>query len=326
MTALRVEVERWPIRGTFRIARGQKTEAEVVVASLVRGLHVGRGECVPYRRYGQSTEQVVRQLEAAAAELRAGASVSEASFGLDAAATSALTSAALDLEAKETGVPVWDRLGLPAPRPVPIAWTLSIDAPAAMAELAREAPSALLKLKLAGDGDDEARIAAVKAARRDARLWVDANEGLTAAQVVALLPRLAALGVVLVEQPLSADADAALPALPHAVPLCADESLAPGASIEPLAGRYDAINVKLDKAGGLAAARDQIDQARAAGLSVALGCMVSTSLSIAPALLLAPLSDWVDLDGAVLLARDRDAAPTLVDGRLVPNALCGWGR
>lgn len=319
-------VERWPIAGEFRIARGAKSEAEVVVVALARGERRGLGECVPYARYGQSTTSVLAELGAAADRLARGASLEDAQDGASPAAASALTSAWLDLEAKETGVPVWERHGLPAPRPVATAWTLSIDAPEAMATRAAAAQADRLKIKLAGDGLDEQRLAAIGAARPGARLWIDANEGLAVSQLAALAPRLSALGVDLIEQPLPAESDAALATLPHPVPICADEALAPGAALAPLVPRYDAVNVKLDKAGGLLAAKAQIDEARRLGLRVALGCMVSTSLSIAPAMLLAPLCDWVDLDGAVLLARDRDGGPTLSGGLLVPNALCGWGR
>lgn len=316
---LSIADERWPIEGDFRIARGNKREAEVVVVTLREGDHAGRGECVPYARYGETIEGVKAALEGARGAIEAGAQPV-----LHGAAASALDAARLDLEAKRTGVPVWDRLKLGAPAPVEIAWTLSIDAPEAMAERARLTPMRRLKVKLGGDGSDVLRLQAIRAARPDARLWLDANEGLNDLQ--ALLPTFGALGVDLLEQPFPAGHDAALSTLKGRIPFCADESFAHDVPMASLVDRYDAVNVKLDKAGGLSGALRSIEEARRLGLRVVLGCMVSTSLSIAPALCLAQRADDVDLDGALLLARDRDDGPRLEGGLLVPRGMAGWGR
>jgi L-alanine-DL-glutamate epimerase-like enolase superfamily enzyme len=317
---LEVAVERWPIAGDFRISRGQKTEAEVVVVSVERAGVVGRGEGVPYGRYGETTASVVSAIEATRPQLLAGQIAP-----LRGAAGNALEAARLDLEAKETGVPVWERLGLAAPGPTELAWTLSIDTPDRMAERAQKSPMRRLKVKLAGDGLDHARLLAIRAARPDARLWLDANEGLDEATLPDLLAKCAALGVELLEQPLPASSDGALARLHHPVPICADESFVDRSTLPALRARYDAVSVKLDKAGGLQEALACVRTARELGFRVVLGCMVSTSLSIAPAMCLASLCDDVDLDGALLLARDREGGPSLSGGVLVPGRLAGWG-
>lgn len=322
MSGPRVAVarERWPIAGEFRIARGAKREAEVVTVTLTRGDAVGRGECVPYSRYGESVTGVMAAIDGAAAAIERGETVA-----LAGAAASALDAARLDLAAQLTGVPAWSALGVPAPTPVPIAWTLSIDTPDAMGERAQRAPTDRLKVKLAGDGQDLVRLAAIREARPGARLWVDANEGLSLEGLPEMLTAMAALGVDLVEQPVPAESDAVLATFAHPVPVCADESFVDRRVLPSLVGRYDAVSVKLDKAGGPTEALRCIREARARGLRVVLGCMVSTSLSIAPALCLASLCDDVDLDGALLLARDRDGGMVLDGGRLMPGALAGWG-
>lgn len=314
---LRASLERWPLAAPFRIARGAKTEAVVVVVEARAGSLAGWGEAVPYARYRETPDSVLASLTALAT---AGPKHLESLAGT---ARTAVETALLDLEAQRTGVPVHERLGLPAPVPFPIAATVSIDAPDVMASRASVAPGSLLKLKLAGDGDDLARLRAVASARRDARLWLDANEGLDERSYDALVPALASLRVVLLEQPLPEGHDAVLARAPRPVPICADESAHGAASIDALAGRYDAVNVKLQKAGGLVAALRAIERARALDLKVVLGCMVSTSLAIAPAALLAPLADFVDLDGALFLSRDREGGGRLKNGLFVPPTL--WG-
>lgn len=311
---LHVEIERWPLRETFRIARGGKTEAVVLVATASLDGHVGRGEGVPYARYGEGPE--------AAMALGARTHATEVDALGSGALKNALSSALLDLEAKCTRVPVHERLGLPAPAPVALAATISIDAPEVMATRARAA-GPLLKLKLAGDGLDRARIAAVHAARPDARLWLDANEGLDPETLASLTPELVSCGAVLLEQPLPEGRDEVLVSRSFPFPVCADESAHDAASLASLGNRYDAVNVKLDKTGGLHEALRTIDAARALGMKVVLGCMVSTSLSIAPAQLLAPRCDFVDLDGALFLAKDREGGVRLEDGQLLPATL--WG-
>lgn len=322
-----VRAERWPIAGRFAIARGAKTHADVVVVTIAEGAHEGRGEAVPYARYGESVAGVVAAIEALAPSLEAGLDRTELAARASGAARSAIDLALFELEAKRAGKDVAELAGLARPEALVTAITISIDAPLAMGAAARALASRpLLKLKLAGDGLDLERVGAVRAAAPLATIWVDANEGWDLATYDALAPRLAALGVSLLEQPLPAQDDAALARRARPVPLCADESAHGAGTIAALADRYDVVNVKLDKAGGLSGAIETIDAARAAGMRVALGCMVSTSLAIAPACLLASRADWIDLDGSVLLERDREGGATL-DGRghLVPPARALWG-
>ena len=324
--SLRVAVERWPIAGTFTIARGSKREAEVVVVTLRDGPYVARGECVPYARYGETTASVVAAVEELAGELARGLDRRALARRVGGAARSAVDLALWELEAQRAGAGVAELAGLGWPAPFPTATTISIDAPDAMARAARAlSDRALLKIKLAGDGLDLERARAVRDAAPRATLWVDANEGWDIATYDALAPQLAELGVALLEQPLPAHEDHALRGRARPVPVCADESAHGAETLAPLAARYDAVNVKLDKAGGLTGAIEAIDGARAAGLRVALGCMVCTSLAIAPACLLVARADWVDLDGSILLERDRDGGARVEPGgRLVAPTL--WGR
>ncbi|MFG0318250.1 MAG: N-acetyl-D-Glu racemase DgcA [Planctomycetota bacterium JB042] len=300
-------VERWPVRGTFTIARDSYTEVEVVVVELRADGAVGRGECRPYARYGESSASVLAGIESAAPAVARGASRGDLLELLPpAAARNALDAALLDLEAKRSGRPAHELLGAGAPRPVESAFTLGLDTPARTAEAAAAAASRpLLKLKVADD-DVLARVRAVREAAPGARLIVDANEAWTPESLARRLPSLAALGVALVEQPLPAGEDEALAAIDRVVPICADESCRGDDPIPPLAGRYDAVNVKLDKTGGVTTALRVAREARAAGFRVMVGCMVGTSLAMAPAYLIAPEADFADLDGPLLLDRDRD--------------------
>jgi L-alanine-DL-glutamate epimerase-like enolase superfamily enzyme len=323
---LEVAVERWPIAGQFTIARGSRTEAVVVVVTLrAAGAAggVGRGECVPYARYGESVESVVAQIESQRAVLAA-ASVNGLGAVRDAlqralpagAARNALDCAAWDLEAKWSGVPVVERAGLPALRPVTTAYTLSLGMPEAMgaaAAAARARP--LLKVKLGGAGDAE-RIAAVRAAAPQARVIVDAEENLAACE---------AAGVELIEQPLPAGEDAALVGLRTAIAICADESVHDRAGLAELLDRYQAINIKLDKTGGLTEALALAGEARALGLRCMVGCMLGTSLAMAPALLLAGAAEFVDLDGPLLLAQDRDPGLRFEGAVVHPPTPALWG-
>jgi L-alanine-DL-glutamate epimerase-like enolase superfamily enzyme len=325
--SLDVKVERWKIRGQFTIARGAKREAVVVVAALSDGEHTGRGECVPYARYGESVESVADAIRALAPVLAPGMSRAELSLALrPGAARNALDCALWDLEAKRARGSAASLAGVGTMRNVLTAYTLSLDAPAAMAKKAKQAARVypLLKLKLGGDGDAE-RLAAVRAAAPRARLIVDANEAWRGDQLEPLLAACAAAGVELVEQPLPAGADEALAHIRRAVPVCADESVHDYGSVERLAGRYDAVNVKLDKAGGLTEAMLTVKRARTLGLKVMIGSMVATSLAIAPALLLAQTADYVDLDGPLLLARDRVPGLTYVSGMVLPPPSTLWG-
>ena len=303
---LRVATERWPIAGAFTISRGSKTEAEVVVAEVSDGIYRGRGECVPYGRYDETAEAVSAALAALAPQVARGLDRAELQSVLPAgAARNALDCALWDLAAKRAGRPVHALAGLAPPVARVTAYTISLASPAAMADAAAKAAGRpLLKLKLGQPGDPE-RIRAVRAAAPDAELIVDANEGWTAADLPENLAACAAAGVTLVEQPLPAGDDAALATFPHPIPLCADESVHDRGTLARLAGRYDAVNVKLDKTGGLTEALAVIAEAERLGLMLMVGCMIATSLAIAPALLLASRARVVDLDGPLLLARDR---------------------
>jgi L-alanine-DL-glutamate epimerase-like enolase superfamily enzyme len=314
---LKVAVERWPLLEAFTIARGSKREAVAVVASLSDGRHTGRGECVPYARYGESVEDVVTVIAACADAFSAGLTRAElAALMPPGAARNALDCALWDLEAKRAGQRAAALAGIGALRPVLTAYTLSLDTPEAMAAKAREASAyPLLKLKLGGEGD-AARIAAVRLAVPDARLIADANEAWQVDETESLLALAAASGIELVEQPLPADSDDILAEMSRSVPVCADESVHDRASLVGLAGRYDAVNIKLDKTGGLTEALLLAEEARKRGLKIMVGSMVATSLSMAPAMLLAQHADWVDLDGPLLLAGDR--APGLAyDGATI---------
>ncbi|MGZ8389294.1 MAG: N-acetyl-D-Glu racemase DgcA [Rhodoplanes sp.] len=323
---LSVTAERWPIAGSFTISRGAKTEAHVVVATLTDGEHTGRGECVPYARYGETVDGVIAAIETLAPALARGLDRDGLAASLPAgAARNALDCALWDLAAKRSGSPAYALAGLPAPRPLVTAYTISLAAADTMADAAAAASARpLLKVKLGAPGDT-ARIAAVRKAAPDSELIVDANEGWGAADLAGNLAACADAGVRLVEQPLPAGDDAALAAIPHAVPICADESVHDRASLAALRGRYDAVNVKLDKTGGLTEALAVAAAARSLGFDIMVGCMVSTSLAIAPALLVAQGARYVDLDGPLLLARDRPYGLRF-DGSIVhPASPALWG-
>lgn len=318
---LSVAVERFPIAGSFSISRGAKTEALVVVAEIFDGQQAGRGECVPYARYGESIENVTAAIEAMRGPLAAGLDRAGLQRAMPAgAARNALDCALWDLEAKRSGRRVHALAGFAAPRPLTTAFTISLSDPQTMADAAsRAAARPLLKIKLGGSADhggDPARIAAVRAAAPAATLIVDANEGWPETDLARNLAACAKAGVVLVEQPLPEGRDDALARMARPIPICADESAHDRASLKALAGKYDAVNIKLDKAGGLTEALAMADDAQAAGLVIMAGCMVATSLAMAPAVLLAQGAQFTDLDGPLLLADDR--APALrYDGSLV---------
>jgi L-alanine-DL-glutamate epimerase-like enolase superfamily enzyme len=323
---LNVAIERWPIAGSFAISRGSKTEAVVVVAELGAGKARGRGECVPYARYGENVEGVSAAIEALRPRIERGLDRA----GLQAAmppgaARNALDCAFWDLEAKLSGRRAYDLAGLPAPSPVTTAYTLSIGNPDDMARAAEAAADRpLLKVKLGRDGDP-ARIAAVRRAAPEAALIVDANEGWDERNLEANLDACAAAGVTLVEQPLPAGGDSLLGRIARPIPVCADESAHDRASLAALAGTYDAVNVKLDKAGGLTEALAMAAEAERLGLKLMVGCMVATSLSMAPALLVAQRADVVDLDGPLLLASDRPDALVYEGSRVMPPSPALWG-
>jgi len=324
--SLALRVERWPIRGAFTIARGTKREAVVVVAELADGTHTGRGECAPYARYDESVEGVVAALEGCRAALAKGLERTQLDELLPAgAARNALDCALWDLEAKRSGTSAAALAGLKPLHPVLTAFTISLGDPATMAAQARAARGfPLLKLKLGGAGDRE-RLAAVRAAVPEVRLMADANEAWQVHETESLLAAAAEADVELIEQPLPADNDGLLAGIARPLPVCADETVHTRGSIERLAGRYDAVNIKLDKTGGLTEALATAKRARALDLKVMVGSMVATSLSMAPALLLAQDADWVDLDGPLLLERDRAPGLTYDGGTIFPPVPTLWG-
>jgi len=325
-TSLKVTVERWPIAGAFTISRGAKTEAVVVVVELGEGKARGRGECVPYARYGESTDNVTAQIEAMRPRLAAGLSRAALQEAMPpGAARNALDCAFWDLEAKRAGRAVHELAGLPAPQPLTTAFTISLGTPETMAEAAAKAAQrALLKIKLGGDGD-AARISAVRTAAPNAMLIVDANEGWTEDNLAANLEACANAGVVLVEQPLPDGRDAALGRITRPIPVCADESAHDRSSLAALIGKYDAVNIKLDKTGGLTEALAMASEASRLGLTIMAGCMVATSLAMAPAVLLAQSARFVDLDGPLLLARDRPDGLIYRDSLVCPSTPALWG-
>ena len=324
--ALRVAIERFPIAGAFTISRGSRTEAVVVTATVSDGHHTGRGECVPYPRYGETVEAVAADMEHQASLLSRGGEHAGLTSGLKAgAARNALDCALWDFAAKSSGARVWDLAGTPAPQPVITCYTLSLGDPASMEVAARlAAHRPLLKVKLGGDGDIE-RIAAVRRGAPASRIVVDANEAWTEATFEAHAEACAAAGVELIEQPLPAADDAALERLASPVPICADESFHGLDKLSMTMERYDAINIKLDKTGGLTAAIAVMAAARRHDMPVMVGCMLGTSLGMAPALLIAAGAAFVDLDGPLLLSRDRVPGLSFEGSTILPYGAELWG-
>jgi L-alanine-DL-glutamate epimerase-like enolase superfamily enzyme len=306
----------------FTISRGSRTQAHVLTVTVTDGAYRGRGECVPYARYGESLDSVAAQIEGLSLPIDRATLQQALPAG---AARNAVDCALWDLEAKRTGVPVWQLAGLSAPGPLTSAFTLSLGEPDAMrASAAKNAHRPLLKIKL-GTPDDMPRLEAVRAGAPDTTIIVDANEGWTADVYADLAPHLVRLGVALVEQPLPVGADEMLAEIARPLPVCADESCHDRASLPGLKGKYDVVNIKLDKTGGLTEALALRDAARAEGYGVFVGCMVGTSLAMAPALLVGQGADIVDLDGPLLLAEDRDP-PLRIDGSvLYPSDPALWG-
>ena len=326
MPKLSIAEERWPIAGSFTISRGAKTEAHVVTVTLTDGTHVGRGECVPYPRYEETVPQVVAALEAARPRIEAGITHAEIPALLAPhAARNALDCALWDLRAKQGGTPVWQLAGLPEPKPVVTAYTLSLDTPEAMGEAAAKASARpLLKLKLGREGDTE-RLRLIRRNAPRSRLIVDANEGWTADNLAEMLAACAEADVELVEQPLPAGNDEALRHITRAVTVCADESTHGLESLDALSGKYDAINIKLDKTGGLTPAIALARAAQSRNLGIMVGCMLATSLAMAPAMLITPFADVVDLDGPLLLKEDRDPAIRFEGSLMHPPPVSLWG-
>lgn len=306
----------------FTISRGSRTEAQVLTAHISDGGETGRGECVPYARYDETLDSVATQIQG----------LPETFSRLDlydllpaGAARNAVDCALWDLEAKKAGKRVWELAGLDRPGPEVTAFTLSLDTPEAMQQQARKnAHRPLLKIKL-GTPDDMPRLESVRAGAPDARIIVDANEGWSADVYADLAPHLVRLGVQLVEQPLPAGQDDALIGLDRPVPVCADESCHDRNSLSSLAGKYDVVNIKLDKTGGLTEALELRDLALAQGYKVMVGCMVGSSLAMAPATLVAQGAEVVDLDGPLLLAEDREDALIFDDAGVHPPCAALWG-
>jgi L-alanine-DL-glutamate epimerase-like enolase superfamily enzyme len=306
----------------FRIARGARTEAQVLTVTITKDGVTGQGECVPYARYDETLDSVTAEIEALPAEFTRKELQDLLPAG---AARNAVDCALWDLEAKQAGKPAWEIAGLPAPSPEITAYTLSLDTPEAMEAQAREnAYRPLLKIKL-GTPDDMPRLEAVRRGAPEATIIVDANEGWSADVYADLAPHLVRLGVALVEQPLPAGEDDALLGMERPVPVCADESCHDRESLPKLKGKYDVVNIKLDKAGGLTEALKLREAALAEGYDVMVGCMVGTSLAMAPAVLLAQGARVTDLDGPLLLAEDRDHALTFDTSGVHPPKAALWG-
>ena len=323
---LTAATESFPFAEVFTISRGSRTEAHVVTVTIEADGAAGRGECVPYARYGESVESVLAEISAVMPLIEEGGGRTEIMQAMKpGAARNAVDCALWDLEAKRSGEPVWQLAGLPTPGPEITAFTLSLDAPAAMEARARKnAGRPLLKIKLGGEGD-MARLEAVRRGAPAARIIVDANEGWTPEAYAELAPALVRLGVEMVEQPFPAGDDGALAELERVLPVCADESCHDRASLAGLAGKYDMVNIKLDKTGGLTEALELRTAARAAGYRIMVGCMVGSSLAMAPALLVAQGAAVTDLDGPLLLARDRDPALSYDDAGVHPAPRALWG-
>ncbi|QLP97792.1 MAG: dipeptide epimerase [Rhodoblastus sp.] len=326
MRALSLSIERFPLARAFVISRGARTEAVVVVAEIRQGGHRGRGECTPYARYGESPDSVVAQIESVRAQIEAGADRAALQTLLPAgAARNALDCALWDLDAKRLDMRAFAMAGLHALRPASTCFTISVGDAVTMAQHAREAAHRpILKVKLAGEGD-EARIAAVRAAAPEATLVVDANEAWDEASLERRLDACAQAGVALVEQPLPAGRDGALARIRRAIPVCADESAHDRHGLEALRDRYDAINVKLDKTGGLTEALALATEAERLGFGLFVGCMVASSLAMAPAMLLSPRARFVDLDGPLLLAHDRPEGLRYEGSTIYPPEPALWG-
>ena len=326
MSQLTLRIETWPVRGVFRISRGSQTEITVVTAEIRDGSFIGRGECRPYARYGETPDSVMATIEAIRQELQEGLERDELSNYLaPGAARNAIDCALWDLAAKREGQPVWKLAGLQPPQPLLTAYTLSVDSPENLAATAgNQKWRPILKLKLAGH-DDLQCVAAVRANAPASRLIVDANEAWSQRDYQDLTPELVRLGVELLEQPFPAGADACLASLPKLLPVCADESCHDSRSLDRLIGLYDVVNIKLDKTGGLTEALQMKALARQRGFEVMVGCMVGTSLAMAPAFFLAQDTPFVDLDGPLLLAKDRQPGLHFAGSQIFPPDGALWG-
>ncbi|KKC27287.1 N-acetyl-D-Glu racemase DgcA [Sphingomonas sp. SRS2] len=324
---LTAQIETWPVAGSFVIARGAKTDVDVVTVTINDGLHSGRGEATAIYYHGESAQTVLAQVQAMAGEVARGIERADLLRRMPrGAARNAIDCALWDLEAKRETRPVWSLAGLSPLKPLQSAFTISLGPPERMEQDALKAAALypLLKLKLAGEGDVE-RVAAVRRGAPDARLIVDANESWTGRDVAREAAALLPYGVELIEQPVRAGEDHLLDGVVSPIPLCADESCQDRADLPKCSGRYNAINIKLDKAGGLTEGLALAAAARAAGLEIMVGCMLSTSLGIAPAILVGQGARWVDIDGPLLLGEDRPDPVCFERGVAHPALPALWG-
>ncbi len=323
--ALDAQEQSWPLDKPFRISRGARTEARVVVVTVTDGQHIGRGEAVPIRRYKQSPASVLAQIQSIKSIQHLDRQQIQKLLPAG-AARNALDCAFWDLEAKLSGKRAWELAKIPLAPEVETSFTISLDTPAAMAAVAKaNATAPILKLKLGGDDLDLARVEAVREAAPGARFLIDANESWTSDHYCKVAPSLRQFGIELIEQPFPADADEVLETLDHPIPVCADESCHTTADLSRLKNRYEMVNIKLDKSGGLTEAMLLTERARESGFKLLIGCMVCTSLGIAPARLLASAADYVDLDGPLLLAGDRHHPVPYDNGRIGVPARELWG-
>jgi L-alanine-DL-glutamate epimerase-like enolase superfamily enzyme len=317
--------ETWPLDKPFRISRGARIETRVVVVTLTDGQHSGRGEGVPIKRYNQSPASVLAEIES----IKSAPNLHREQLQRllpPGAARNAVDCALWDLEAKISGKRAWELADISIAPEVETTFTISLDSPEAMAAATQAATNLpILKLKLGGDHADVTRVEAVREAAPKARLLVDANESWTPDHYLRVVPSLVEFGVELIEQPFPADANNVLETLDHPIPVCADESCHTTADLPGLKKRYEVVNIKLDKTGGLTEALLLADGARRAGFKLLIGCMVCTSLGIAPARLLAGAADWIDLDGALLLSRDREHGLAYEDGKIGLPSRQLWG-
>jgi L-alanine-DL-glutamate epimerase-like enolase superfamily enzyme len=323
--SVKAREEVWPLKDVFRISRGERKETQVIVVTINDGQHTGRGEAVPIRRYNQTTSSVIAQIESVQREKDLDRHNLQTLLP-HGAARNALDCALWDLEAKKSEKRAWDLANIQMLPQVTTSFTISLDTPKKMAAAANAHPTApILKLKLGGNEIDLRRVEAVRAATPNARLIIDANESWAPSHYEKIVPGLQTAGVELIEQPFPSNQDHALEKLDHPIPVCADESCHTAADVSHLRGRYDSINVKLDKTGGLTEALRLCERARDLGFKILIGCMVGTSLSMAPARVLASIADYTDLDGPLLLARDRDHGLDYREGKIgvPPREL--WG-
>ncbi len=314
-----------PLKQAFKISRGAKTEAITVICELTKAGCIGRGECVPYARYGETPASVMAEIEKVRTQIEAGLTPGSLQTLLPAgAARCAVDTALWDLSAKLEETPVWQLAGLPTPAPAETAVTVSLDTPDAMGRAAARIDGGLLKLKLGGENDLD-RVKAVHTARPDAKLILDGNEACTPSQFGPFCAMAAQYGAVLIEQPFPADADTQLAEFESPIPICADESVHTSKDIPHLQGLYGAVNVKLDKTGGLTEAITLIKAARAVNMEIMIGCMVAGSLSMAPAILLAGFATYTDLDGPLWLAEDIPNGLLYDKGYVHPPLSALWG-